>query len=67
MKVLEVVAYGSGISNILSEGQQLTISIPADDKQLSPHGKVEADLKEKIGVDASTTSYSLLRAKKLDH
>jgi hypothetical protein len=66
LKVLEVVAYGSGISNIVSEGQQLTIRIPEGDTQLSANGKVEADLKEKIGVDASTTSYSLLRAKKID-
>ncbi len=62
VEVIEVIAEGHGIINILSRGQVLNIAIPEKGK-MSKGKKMEAFLKEKVGVDASQSYYTLLRHK----
>ncbi len=64
VEVMEVLGEGQGIVNVLSKGQLLIISIPEKVK-MSKGKKMEAYLKEKIGVDASQSSYSWLRGKSI--
>lgn len=61
LKVISVVASGQGIINILSEGQQITIQLNDKKTILKKGEEIEVDLKEKMGVDASQSSYTLLR------
>lgn len=64
LEIIEVIAEGHGIVNVLSKGQLLTISIP-EKVDMSKGQKMEAFLKERAGVDASQSSYTLLRTKNL--
>lgn len=64
VEVMEVLGEGQGIVNVLSKGQLLTISIPEKVK-MSKGKKMEVYLREKIGVDASQSSYSWLRGKSI--
>jgi hypothetical protein len=63
-EIMEVLAEGQGIVNVLSKGQLITISIPEKVK-LRKGKKMEAYLREMAGVDASQSSYSWLRGKSL--
>lgn len=65
VEVIEVIAYGAGVVNILAEGQEVTIRLP-DSEPLTANQTIEADLREKMGVDAGNSTYSLLSAKKID-
>jgi hypothetical protein len=62
IEVTGVIAEGQGIVNKLSKGQVLTITIPEKGK-ISKGKKLEAFLKERMSVDASQSSYTLLRYK----
>lgn len=64
VEIMEVFGEGQGIVNVLNKGQLLTISIPEKVK-MSKGKKMEVYLREKIGVDASQSSYSWLRGKSL--
>lgn len=65
VKVIEVIAHGAGIVNILSAGQEVTIRVSKNLK-ITARETIEADLREKMGIDASGSTYSLLSAKKVE-
>ena len=65
IKVSKVVATGAGIINVLSEGQTITVQLREDDVVVAASEKVEMDLKEKIGVAAALSSYTVIRTRKL--
>src|SRR5688500_7972051 len=54
LKIISVLASGQGIINILSEGQEVVVQLR--EEELRAAEKIEADLKEKMGVDASQSS-----------
>jgi hypothetical protein len=60
--VMEVLGEGQGIVNVLSKDQLFTISLPEKVK-MSKGQKIDVYLKEKVGVDASQSTYSWLRGK----
>jgi hypothetical protein len=62
LKIVSVKSTGQGIINILSEGQEVVVQLRSGDVKAGYI--IEADLQEKMGVDASQSSYVLLRAKK---
>lgn len=62
LKIVSVKGTGQGIVNNLSEGQEVVVQLRNVD--VKPGHMIEADLQEKMGVDASQTSYLLLRSKK---
>lgn len=62
IEVIGVIAEGQGIVNKLSKGQVITIAIP-EKRKISKGKKLEAFLKERMSVDASQSSYTLLRYK----
>jgi hypothetical protein len=65
IKVLEVVGYGSGVTNILSAGQEITVRLTDNMIHLTANQKIDADLREKMGADASISTYILLNARKV--
>src|SRR5688500_12531331 len=65
IKVLGVIRSGSGIINVLSEGQTITVHLPDEANNLARNEKLEVDLREKVGVDASLSTYTLTRCRKL--
>jgi hypothetical protein len=65
VKVTEVIAYGSGIINILSAGQEVSIRLQ-EGVEIAPNEKIQADLREKMGIDASLSTYSVLNLKKIN-
>jgi hypothetical protein len=65
LTVQEVVATGQGIINTIAPGQEVTIKITAKEKEFLSGNRIQADLKEKLGVDASQSYYVLLTSMKL--
>jgi hypothetical protein len=64
LMVLEMKGEGQGIINPLSVGQEVTIAIRKKTKNMKG-AKIEALLKEEIGIDASQSAYSLIWYKEL--
>ncbi|MEQ8361957.1 MAG: hypothetical protein RH948_03755 [Cyclobacteriaceae bacterium] len=62
-KIAKVVAIGQGIINVLSEGDDVTITLSERLKNLKGH-RLQIYLGEQIGIDASITSYRLISVKK---
>jgi hypothetical protein len=60
VQIVSVVGSGQGIINPLSEGQKITVQLP-EGKKIKNGKTILADLKEKMGVDASQSSFTLLR------
>lgn len=60
VQIISVIGSGQGIINPLSEGQKITIHLP-EGKKIKNGKTIMADLKEKLGVDASQSSFTLLR------
>ena len=65
LKIEQVVGTGMGIVNSLAEGGEITIQLPEDESKLVANEKVTVDLREKIGVDASMSTYVLIRVIRL--
>lgn len=61
IEIIEVIAEGQGISNRLSKGQVLTLTV-TESNAFRKSKTMKVFLKEKLGVDASQSSYTLLRA-----
>jgi hypothetical protein len=62
LQIVEIIAEGQGIVNAVSAGQIIEVIAPAKAGKIKGK-KISALLKEKIGVDASQSSYSLLQHK----
>jgi len=56
-----VVKSGQGVITILNEGQHVDVRTSGREIKIKPGQIVQADLKEKLSVDGSQSSYSLLR------
>jgi hypothetical protein len=64
LSILTIKGEGQGIINTLSEGQEVRVATSG--KMKSGKGKkIEAYLKEELNIDASQSSYSLLRYKEM--
>ena len=66
LKIEQIVGTGMGIVNSLAEGEEITIQLPEDEAKLVANEKVTVDLREKIGVDASVSTYALIRVLRLN-
>jgi hypothetical protein len=60
LQIAESIAEGSGIVNAVSVGQIIIVITPVKVGRINGK-KINALLKEKIGVEASQSSYSLLQ------
>ena len=63
LQIATVIGTGQGIINPLSEGQKVTVQLRDGNKKLKKGKNIIADLKEKLGVDASQSLYVLLQLK----
>lgn len=61
LKVDKVLVTGQGIINVVSEGQKISAEISDGGKKLKTGGSITATLREKLGVDASQSSYIMLQ------
>lgn len=61
LKIIQVVAQGSGIVNTLSAGDEIIVKLTNDAKKLVGV-KIEGYLKEELGSDASKSHYTLVDA-----
>jgi len=59
LKIIQVVAQGSGIVNALSTGDEIIVKLNKDTKKLLGV-KVEGYLKEELESDASQSQYTLV-------
>jgi hypothetical protein len=64
IRINKVVGFGSGVINMLSPDQEVTVRINDESIRLTAKQKIDADLREKMGADASITTYTLLQARK---
>jgi hypothetical protein len=62
VQVISLVGSGQGIVNPPTEGQKIIIRLPEGRKKMGKGKIIQMDLKEKMGVDASQSSFSLLRS-----
>ena len=66
LKIIQIVAQGQGIVNILSEGDEVIVKLSEENKNIiNNKNKVEAYLKEGLGADASRSTYILVGFKEL--
>jgi hypothetical protein len=63
--ILEVKDQGQGIINVLSEGQSVRLMTEKGKTKKMKGKKIEFLLKEKIGIDASQSSYVLVKYKEI--
>ena len=63
--VAEVKGAGQGIVNIISPGQTVTLAVGEVKHTLKVNEKIDVQVKEEMGVDASKSSYKLLNVKKV--
>jgi hypothetical protein len=63
--VIEVTGTGQGIVNIISPGQTVTFTLSDTKHSLKANDKIDVQVKEEMGIDASKSSYKLLNAKKV--
>jgi hypothetical protein len=64
--VTEVKSTGQGLVNIISPGQAVTITVGDIKHTLKVNEKIDIQVKEEMGIDASKTSYKLLNVKKVN-
>jgi hypothetical protein len=63
LQIITVMDSGQGIINPLSEKQEVTVQLREPGKKFRSGKNITADLKEKLGVDNSQSSYVLVQAK----
>lgn len=63
LKITTLIGSGQGIVNPVSEGQQLTVQLREKNQKIKTGAVVTADLKEKLGVDASQSYYVIVQFK----
>lgn len=63
--VIEVTGTGQGIINIISPGQTVTFTLSDLKHTLKANDKIDVQVKEEMGIDASKSSYTLLNVKKV--
>jgi ribosomal protein S24E len=63
LSILTVIGSGQGIINPLSERQEVTVQLRGTDKKIKSGKTITADLKEKLGVDNSQSSYVVVQFK----
>jgi hypothetical protein len=66
LKIDEVIAYGQGLIGTVSQGQTITVRSDASLNGIKKNNIIHADLREEIGIDASSASYVLINIKKND-
>jgi hypothetical protein len=60
LKIVSVLESGQGIINPLYENQEITVEVSAPKVKLKGGKIIVADVKEKLGVDNSQSSYVLI-------
>lgn len=63
LKIATLVGSGQGIINPLSEGEQVTVQLRGTGQRLKDGKVITADLKEKLGTDASRSYYVMVQFK----
>ncbi len=64
LTIQEVIESGQGLINAPAPGQDLTVGFDASMKELEVGQTIRADMKERMGVDASQSSYVIIQYNK---